>query len=185
MGATLCLLATAEVLWMLPAALLGACLPFWRYWVYLIRFARATWRLRTVAGRNIVLRYSADATSKIAEEDYLRCAEAVEEEAARRFGFPLKRRMVIFVFRNTADIPRLFHPRMGACALTGGDAVVMTPSGLGEARVDETLRHEVAHLYSAYWGKLDPPLKGEGLATWLMASVAGKSIRLAAVGQRL
>src|SRR5260370_30736427 len=57
-----------------------------------------------------------------------------------------------------------------------GDAIGGGPNGRPGPRIDEVILHEVAHLYSVGLGDLQPALKGEGLATWLMGSIDGKPV---------
>jgi hypothetical protein len=70
-----------------------------------------------------------------------------------------------------AEISSLFDSEFGAAALVGGDAVVIGADMPGHSiELEETSRHEVAHLFSGYLGSNAPLLKGEGLATWLQGT---------------
>jgi tetratricopeptide (TPR) repeat protein len=171
-----CLILKIAPLWMLPAGLFGAAVPFWRYWLNLYRFGKATWRFRKLTGESVVVRYAPELNPTMEIAQYLQRVEEIVLEFSRQFGFPLRRRLVIFLFTTASDMSRIFKAPMGGCAFIGGDAIALGFGGLANATLEEVLRHELAHLFSAYLGTLDPPLKGEGLATWLMGSVDGKPV---------
>jgi tetratricopeptide (TPR) repeat protein len=165
----------ASPLWILPAALLLLALLLGRYWFHLWRFARITRRFQTVRGEHVVLRHAAELAGVIEAASFLQRCEQTLAEFSRRFGFTLKRRLVIFLFPTASGVSRFFKTQVGGCAFVHGDAVVLTNCKVG-GTPEEVLRHELAHLFSARWSKLDPPLKGEGLATWFMDTLDGKPI---------
>ena len=147
-----------------------------RYLSDLLRFCRNTWRFRTVAGEHVVLRYAPELDGNIDVEHLLGRGEKILAEFSGKFGFPLRRRLVLFLFANGTSIGKTFNAGFGGCAFTHGDAIVLCADRQVGGSLDEVLLHELAHLFSARLGELDPPLKGEGLATWLMSSVDGKPI---------
>lgn len=162
--------------WIVPAAAALAVLPFLRYVMPFYRFARATWRLRTVAGERVVLRYAAELDGRSEVEHCLKHGNEALTAFSDQFGYALRRRLVIFLFPTPMNASRIFKSPYGGFALIGGDAIGVCADGMPGARLDEVILHEVAHLYSAGLGDLQPDLKGEGLATWLMGSVDGKPI---------
>jgi hypothetical protein len=116
----------------------------------------------------------------------LRLWRDAQDELAARFGFPLKRPLLVVLFPTWAELGRLFEREMGAFALVGGDAVVIAANTLlAWENQDELARHELAHLFSASWGWPKPSLKGEGLAVWLQGTQEGKQIEFHALTSML
>lgn len=171
----ICLAQKIPPLWIIPAGLLAAALPFWRYFAPLWQFGKSTWRFQTQTGELVVVRHAPELEGAFEVTNCLQRAEEVVAEFHRLFGVALKRRLVIFLFPSTATVSRLFKTPVAGCALVGADAILLAKDGLW-ATMAEVLRHEVAHLFSARLGKLDQALNSEGLATWLMSSVDGRPI---------
>jgi hypothetical protein len=174
--AVLYLVLDARPLWLLAAGVLTFPLLFYRYWLHLLAFGRAIRRFDTVRGTNVVLCHAPAAAAAIDASRFVQRSEEALADFSCRFGFTLKRRLVIYLFATAADVRRIFKIPAGGCALIRGDAVVLAPGASAGGQLEEVLCHELAHLFSARWGQLDPPLKGEGLATWAMRTVDGKPI---------
>jgi tetratricopeptide (TPR) repeat protein len=113
------------------------------------------------------------------------CEEALSE-LQRFFGFPLQRRLTLFVFPTMAEVNRLFQTVAGARALPHGDAILLAWDGWQAAKFpQEILRHELAHLFSCRLGVDAPAFKREGLATWLQGREEGKPIDFFALAEIL
>jgi hypothetical protein len=133
-------------------ALLGlATLPllFWKHWVLLLRFGKATWRFETVEGKHTVLRHAPDLAASIDLPSFVERTEQTLAEFSRQFGAPLKQRLGIFLFGSSGEVSRFFGMSMGGCAFPGGDAVVVAGDRSSRCTLDEIVRHELAHLFSA------------------------------------
>ncbi len=142
------------------------------------RFRRLTSGFRTISTSNLVLHY-APAAEAWDVRKYLDTAEATLTDFTKRFGLSLRRRLVVFLFANPSELSRVFRWEYSAAALIHGDAILLSPS----SRAPEMIRHELAHLFSAYWGSLDPPFKGDGLATHLEEHIDGRPVDFAALAR--
>jgi hypothetical protein len=97
------------------------------------------------------------------------------------FGQPIQG-VIVYLFSTHEPIQELFGPRYSAAALHERSAVVVpfrVPDldGVGAGfRLDEVLKHEMAHLFAARWNRTTAPLLEEGLATWLQGTVQGYTI---------
>jgi hypothetical protein len=100
-----------------------------------------------------------------------RC-EAELDDLTERFGFPLRRRLVVFLFANWKDISKVFGPQYVGTALVEANAVVLAD----HADIRVSLRHELTHLFAARWNRRAPPLLEEGLATWLPGTKWGRPV---------
>ncbi len=77
--------------------------------------------------------------------------------------------------QKTAEVSAIFGEAMGGCALVR-EGAVLTAADVLQDNPQETVRHELTHLFSSFWGKFEPPLKSEGLATWLQGTMGGEPI---------
>lgn len=161
-------------------AFLVTLLFYSRYLIHWVRFGISVRGFRLLAGKGVVLRYAPDLQER-GELAFilLQCEESLHE-FNERFGFPLKRELVVFLFPTPAHLGRLFKMWAEAAALIGGDAIILTWVRR-KNNYQEDIRHELAHLFSYYWGRLNPPLKGEGLATWLQGNLHGKPVDMQAL----
>ncbi len=100
----------------------------------------------------------------------------LRDELARQFGFPLKRTLTVFVFPTMVELGRLFEQEMSACALPKGDGLLLAWDSQQKPHLDESLRHELAHLFSAHLGSGSPKFKREGLANWVQGTQEDKSV---------
>jgi hypothetical protein len=155
---------------------LGFLTPFWRLAVALWRFGFNTRRFETTSLDRVFVHYASDVPGDMDPRDVIHWANEALDRFSKQFGFDLKRRLVVYLFSNSASLGRIFKRPSGGLALTGGDAIALSPPVGSGGDLHEVLLHEIAHLYSARLGSIDPPLKGEGLATWLMETVDGKPI---------
>jgi tetratricopeptide (TPR) repeat protein len=154
---------------------------FCGYLWHCLRFGRAVRGFRLLAGKEVLLRYPSNLEEKGDLALLLQKCEESLLEFKERFGFSLKRDLVVFLFPTPAHLSRLFKMRAGGSALIGGDAIILTWVFRRDRFQEESIRHELAHLFSHYWGRLNPPLKGEGLATWLQGSLNGKPVDMQAL----
>jgi hypothetical protein len=163
----------------LPFFLTVGIFGSWRYW-RLGLFAWRVRRFRTWAGGKVVLHYEAGLETRW---DFLvlqQGCEAVMQELTGQFGPPLRRPLVVYLFARWRDISRVFGPGYAGAALSLAHAVVIADDTV----LHELLRHEIAHLFSARWNKLAPPLLSEGLSTWLPGTWGGRPVD-AVAGQLL
>jgi hypothetical protein len=141
----------------------------WRW-----RLSRPVRRLHTATSPRMVAHWGPDFGGTKVPSPLHGC-ETVLDELTRWFGFPLPR-PTVFLFPPGVDVCRLLKGPAG-CAFPVWNAVVLS-NGCYAA---ETLRHELAHLFSSRWNVWALPLLNEGLATWLQGTVHGQSIDAAAV----
>jgi signal transduction histidine kinase len=165
----------------LSIAFFMTLLLFWRYLWSLLRFGKAVRGFRPLSGKGVVLRYASELEGKSDLAFLLQKCEETLKEFNERFGFALKRQLVVFLFDTPARLSRLWKMRADGFALNGGDAIILACGGCENRVLAESIRHELAHLFSHYWGQLNPPLKGEGLATWLQGTLDGKPLDMQAL----
>jgi hypothetical protein len=169
-----------RMVWIAAAGAACGAWMAWHYGMQMVRFLMATWNFRVRASDHVTLRYAPELEDQLDLRHYLELSDELLVEFGRNFGFPLKRRLVVYFFAKHASIRRVFGFSFAGFALVGGDAIGLCADGTVFASLDETIRHELAHLFSARWGGPGLPFKSEGLATWLMSSIKGKPIDLCA-----
>jgi hypothetical protein len=151
-------------------------------WIRARRFGRRVRRFGCLSNDSVQVRYKPEAGARVDVQRVLQMSDEALRALSSRLSCRLRRRLVVFLFNHHAEISSFFGTRISGGALIGGDAVVLAADALGAMKSPaELIRHEIAHLLSYYWGKLDPPLKGEGLATWAQEQIEGKDIDLQAL----
>lgn len=155
----------------------GVSLLLWGWlWRWLWRFTRQVRRFRTVSDGQIVLHYAPELHGKFEMETLLlRCQEELDR-LTDQFGSPLRGRAVVFLFPSYQDIGKIFGSHYGGTALSFANAIVIAD----DTNIQESMRHEFAHLFSARWSLLAPPLLSEGLSVWLQETAWGQPIDTAA-----
>jgi len=171
-----CLIIGLPLPWTLAAAFVAAVGSCWNVWWSLWRFRAITRQFQTIRDEEVVVHYSPHLGNAIDFAQVLGRAETISTEFVQLFGFRLRRRLVVFVFASVADLSRFFKSQVHACAFPGGDAIALGIHGSVSGTLEEVVRHELAHLYSARWRKLDLVLTSEGMATWLMRTLQGKPV---------
>ncbi len=162
-------------LWYVPfEAICGALLPYGEWWRILWRFRRHTSKFEKRTGKLVIIRWPKELTSIVNVEELLLSSEAAVTEFSQRFGFRLKRRVVVYMFGQHAEIQQVLAQPAGGFAMTGGEAMVLAPDVVGT--LNEVFRHELTHLFSRYLSQAQLPFNHEGLATYLMETVEGKPI---------
>jgi hypothetical protein len=151
-------------------------LPYaWRYsWLW--RLIRRVRRFGTASDGQIVLHYAPVLSGKRDMSVLLRQCQAELDYLVNQFGRPLRGRVVVFVFATHRDVARTFGPEYGGTALPFANAIVIAHDNI----THELIRHELAHLFSARWSALAPPLLREGLSVWLQGTECGQPIDVAA-----
>ncbi len=156
------------------AATCGAALPYAEWWRILQRFRRHIRRFKKSTGKQVVIRWSPELAGKVDIEELVQLCDASILEFSQKFGFRPKRKVVVFLFATYTDIERVMANPAGGFAMTGGEAMILAPDGVGS--LNEVFRHELTHLYSWYWNRAQLPFNHEGLATCLMETVEAKPI---------
>lgn len=145
--------------------------------------SRWLWRLmtrvrhfQTAGDGQILLHYAPglDAHGNLAIL-FQRC-RAELDRLTQQFGSPLRGRVIVFLFARHQEIAKIFGPHYGGAALESANAIVIAD----DSGVPESIRHELAHLYSARWNRAAPPLLNEGLSMWLQETVGTRPIDIAA-----
>jgi hypothetical protein len=145
-----------------------------RWW--LPRLVRCVRRFRTTSNGRIVLHYAPELDGKWDMPTLLGRCQAELDQLTDQFGFPLRGRVVVFLFAGCRDVGTIFGPHVGGTALRGANAVVIAD----DSNIVKSLRHELAHLFAACWSLLAPPLLNEGLAVWLQDTEGGQTVDTAA-----
>jgi hypothetical protein len=139
------------------------------------RFTRQTRRFSTASKGQIVLHYAPELNAKWNISTLLqRCQEELDR-LTERFGSPLRGRVVVFLFASYKEIGKIFGPHYGGAALSVANAIVIAD----DCNIQESMRHEFAHLFSPRWSELAPPLLSEGLSVWLQETAWGQPINTA------
>lgn len=141
-----------------------------RPWLW--RLAKHVRRFCTASDGRVVLHYAPELDSKWNMPTLLqRCHEELDR-LTDRFGFPLRGRTVVFLFASYEELGNIFGKPIGGLALRFANAILIAD----DQNVRESMRHEFAHLYSARWNVLAPPLLSEGLPVWLQETFSGQPI---------
>jgi hypothetical protein len=158
---------------LLLIGVVGASVLLWHWrsrWLW--RFTRQVRRFRTAREGRIVLHYAPDLYAKWNMPTLLqRCQEELDR-LTDRFGSSLRGRVVVFLFASSKDIAKIFGPHYGGTALSFANAIVIA----NDTNIQESMRHEFVHLFSARWNALAPPLLSEGLSVWLQETAWGQPI---------
>jgi hypothetical protein len=174
--AGLLMLAEVPPRWAVGMGLVCFALPCYSHGRLLGRFVRATWRFRTAVSGSLVLRYAPELHGRIDLEHCFKRSSDDLAQLSQTLDVTLQRCLVIYLFPTAVRITSIFRYPCGGFALPRGDAIAVSADQRPDVRLDEVILHEMAHLFSARLGKLAPPFKSEGLATWLMNSIDGKPI---------
>ncbi len=144
--------------------------------------ARPYWRLckqirqfHTIASCRVVLHYSPRLDDQLDFSVLLQRCEKELDELTQRFGFRLRRRVVVFLFASYRDVGKVFGPAYAGIALSPLNAVVIA----NDMNLKRMVRHELAHLFSNRWNLHAPPLLQEGLSVWLEGSRASQPTDIA------
>ena len=143
---------------------------------WLWRFTSQVRRFRTATEGRIVLHYSPELDAEWNLPTLLqRCQEELDR-LTDRFGSPHRGRAVVFLFASYKEIGKIFGAHYGGTALSSANAIVIA----NDSNIQESMRHEFAHLFSARWSLHAPPLLSEGLSVWLQETTWGHPIDTAA-----
>ncbi|HEY7328367.1 MAG TPA: hypothetical protein VH592_12035 [Gemmataceae bacterium] len=143
------------------------------------RFARSIRRFATVEKAGIVIHYQPELTSGVYISEFLQSCQSELVNLVKLFGSPLPKSVIVFLFAHSRDISTIFGPRCGGLAILQANAIVVA----NDNRVLESLRHELAHLFSFRWNRFAAPLLSEGLSVWLQGTYFGLPIDTAALPQ--
>src|SRR5262249_23087423 len=94
---------------------------------------------------------------------YLQRCERGLADFAKQFGFPLKRRLVVYLFATQAEYGRLFASGMTAGALPGGDAILMVAGEVAPAPRRRDSPPRSGSLVFALRGSHRPAVQGRGV----------------------
>jgi hypothetical protein len=168
---------------LLPALLTGGNIHLWgviTFWLFILglrlrslwRLARQVRRFRTATSGQIILHYAPELEGKWDLSVLLERIQAELDRLTRWFSFSLRRRLVVYLFARHATIARIFGPAYGGTALSEANAIVIAD----DYNIQEVMRHELAHLFSARLSRVVPPLLSEGLSVWLQETYGGQQI---------
>jgi hypothetical protein len=136
---------------------------------WLCRFSRHVWRFRSQPSARLILHYSSRLKDHIDSQPLVQQYESQVDQIAAWFGFAPRRRVAVFLLDNRAAVRAVFGKSARGLALTIADVIIIA----ADAKPDETIRHELVHLFSARWNTAACPLFKEGLAVWLQGTVDG------------
>ncbi|MFN3421309.1 MAG: hypothetical protein ACK40X_06275, partial [Armatimonadota bacterium] len=140
------------------------------------QFARRVKKFRKIADEPIKLFVAPELEDTDEWQALTERLVKLRDELAQQFGFSLKRPLTVFVFPTRAEFSRLFGQEMSAGALPKGNGLLLAGDSLQKPYLDESLRHELAHLFSDHLGLGSPKFKREGLANWVQSTQEGKPV---------
>lgn len=158
---------------LLPVPIAGVLLLLWGWrsrWLW--QLARHVRRFRTTSCGRVVLHYAPEIDNKWDIPTLLLRCQTGLDSLTERFGAPLRGRAVVYLFADHKDIGKIFGANYGGTALSSANAIVVAVNNCFQ----ESMRHEFAHLFSARWSLLAPPLLSEGLSVWLQETAWGHPI---------
>lgn len=150
------------------------CLPW--------RLLQASRPFLTTSAQRFVLRYDPQLGGVADAQEVLDQAERVLSELESVFGrLPLswynrpvgtvfRRRINLYLFRSVKGVQEVFGKEYGGLALPSLHVIVVPFVGLP---LDETVRHELTHLFTHRWNPVAPPLLREGVSTWVQGTFLG------------
>jgi hypothetical protein len=144
----------------------------WRY-ASALRLARAAWRFRSLAGKQVIVRYDARVLRLSQVMTVLRCAEREFVELSREIGHMPRRKVTVFLLASQGHTSAVYGRDAIGFALAPFTVVVGN-----SVHVHETIRHELAHLFL---GASRMPLLSEGFAVWWQGTRGGVPIDDAAL----
>jgi hypothetical protein len=148
------------------------------------RLVRQFTRFETLSGRRVELWYDPTLASRSDLATHLERWEAALTAVEKVFGFALSRTVIILIFASNDDADRTFGGSAGGRALAWR-TIAVGAEILDQTDSEETMRHELAHLFSNHWGRRRSPLKREGLAEWVKGTRDGVAIDACALGNLL
>lgn len=131
-------------------------------WSELWRWHRTVFRYHCTITKHVILRYDANRLGTDQAKQFVSRAESYLAELEEWHSFRLRGRVRVFVLPSSKHINDIFGSGYGALAWTASRAIVVPATG----PVDEILRHELSHLFTAGWNSTALPLLNEGMATW-------------------
>jgi hypothetical protein len=109
------------------------------------------------------LHYAPELEDKWLFSILLQRLEAILDELATFFGFPLRGRLVVFLFPSHQELSAVFAEPTSGRALPEENVVLIAD----DTDLLRVARHEVAHLFSYRLNRKPHALLNEGLCTWL------------------
>jgi hypothetical protein len=179
----LALLGVTAIPWPVRALCAGlsglagvAMVLVWRRSGWLLRLLGRVRRFYTVSDDRIILHYAPELRDAWDMPILLQRCRVELDRVAEHFGRPLGGRVVVFLFAGHREIGEILGPLYGAVALWHAHAIVIAQ----DSNLEETMRHEFAHLFSGRWSQCAPPLLSEGLSVWAQETQCGQAIDTAA-----
>jgi len=93
-----------------------------------------------------------------------RC-EHILADLTHRFAYGLSRQVAIFVFASHKNLSSTLRRPVHGLALIRANSIVVAD----ETTIENSIRHELAHLFSAKWNLHVPRFFNEGVATYLQS----------------
>jgi hypothetical protein len=156
------------------------------------RMARLTRHFETVTRGRIVLHFAPEIGARTSAFDVLERVESALIELEILFAAKLgphtrwpripslpPRPLRVYLFPSGAAVNDCYHMVWGLHVEVGGfalpiwNSVVLTAD---DRILDESIRHELTHLFTIRADPNSPPLFTEGLATWLQENIGGVPI---------
>ena len=152
----------------------------------LFRFARLVKQFHKIADEPVKFFVAPEILDAADWNEFAVKVASLQSELSQRFGLSLKRPLSVFVFPTMSEISQLFQIEAAGFALPKGNGIGLAWDAL-EAKhlLDEHIRHELAHLFSAEVGEREPDFKSEGFAVWVGGSWNGKPVDFHALVQIL
>jgi hypothetical protein len=140
---------------------------------WLWKFCARVRHFATVENARIVLHYEPELQRLPIISYLLHSCEKELDDLTRWFGSPLRGRVTVYLFAHSKEIAAIYRrPNCGGTIIWRANAIVIANDNC----VEESMRHELVHLFASRWSALAPPLLSEGLAVCLQGKFFGQSI---------
>jgi hypothetical protein len=154
----------------LGLAILGARRQKWLW-----QFARSVSKFHTVREGPITLHYAPELADGWDLSIIRRRCASEFDHVRQHFPNSPGQRAVVYLFATWKDIQNIFGRHYGGTALTAANAIVIGYDNY----IQESMRHEFAHLFSTRWNRYAPPLLSEGLSGVLQGTKWGRPFDVA------
>lgn len=131
-------------------------------WRVALHWRRAIRGYHSLVRDSFILRYEGKCRDRVKTIEIASVVEAALAELSSWHNARLAGRVCVFVLPSVKDIQKIFGGRCAGLACSIDNSIVVPATDPGE----DTIRHELAHLFTARWRAHALPLLNEGFAVW-------------------
>jgi hypothetical protein len=159
---------------LLAIAMASVPLLRWRRSIgYMWRFGKKTRGFPETNHGPIVVRYDPKLEGQLILHEVIASCTQSYKDLAIRFGFELKRPLLVYVFERGFDIAAILRDSPTAISVHNASLVCL---GADDDTCQETACHEITHVFADQLSRFAPRYLAEGLATCLMGTLRGKPV---------